>query len=223
MRIGLFGGSFDPIHYGHLRAAEELAESFRLDKVLFVPAGQHPHKNPADSADFRHRLAMVKLAIADREGFLVSDIEERLPKPSYTVNTIRVLTEREPGQYFFLVGYDSFRYIQTWRGYLELLRLVPIIVFHRPGSRGGFVALGRLLTKIFGSSPFWDEWAGSYTHPDCQTIYYFQGCRLYISSTEIRGRLTTGVSARFLLPEKVRLYLEKHGLYSPWRADDRRS
>jgi nicotinate-nucleotide adenylyltransferase len=218
MRLGLFGGSFDPVHLGHLRAAEELSAHFMFDRVIFIPAAQHPHKQPVGSADFRHRLAMLKLAIKNRPGFEVTDLEESLPRPSYTVNTLRALKEKEKGELFFLVGYDSFQSIRKWRGYEELMSLVSLVVFRRPGQwalPGDREALGRLLTGIMGGEPLWDETREAFVRPGFNPVHYYQGLRLDISSTYIKERLAYGDSVRYLVPEEVRVYLAGHGLYNP--------
>ncbi|MDR2422774.1 MAG: nicotinate (nicotinamide) nucleotide adenylyltransferase [Deltaproteobacteria bacterium] len=214
-KVGLFGGAFDPIHYGHLRAAEELAAHLSLARVIFVPSAQHPHKITNGPVAFRHRLAMLELALAGRPGFEASAVEEALPKPSFTVNTIKALKSLEKGhELFFLVGFDSFRHIQMWRGYRELLSLVPVAVFRRAGAPGGREALGLLLAEVLGSPPFWDQAKKAFLHPKCRAVHHYEGCRLYISSTDLRKRLAAGGSVRYLLPEKVRVYLERRGLYS---------
>jgi nicotinate-nucleotide adenylyltransferase len=215
-RAGVFGGTFDPVHYGHLRAAEEMAEFLSLDRVLFVPAAQHPHKSPDGPVDFKHRLKMVKLAIDGRPGFEALDIEKDLPLPSYTVNTLKAILKLEKkAQVFFLVGYDSFRLIQKWTGYRELLSLAPFGVFRRPGGAGGFNRLKSLLTEIYGSEPAWDPEGSVFVCPFGAMVHYYEGCRLRISSTDLRARLFVGDSVRYLLPEKVRAYLTSRDLYSP--------
>jgi nicotinate-nucleotide adenylyltransferase len=218
MRLGLFGGSFDPVHFGHLRAAEELSAHFKFDRLIFIPAAQHPHKQLAGPADFRHRLAMLKLAIKDRPGFEVTDLEESLPRPSYTVNTLRALKEKEKEELFFLVGYDSFQSIRKWRGYEELITLVSLVVFRRPGQwvlPGDREALGRLLTGIMGGEPLWDETREAFIRAGFNPVHYYQGLRLDISSTYIKERMAHGDSVRYLVPEEVRVYLARHGLYIP--------
>jgi nicotinate-nucleotide adenylyltransferase len=213
-RVGLFGGTFDPVHFGHLRAAEEMAIHLKLDKVLFIPAAQHPHKMVNGPIDFKHRLAMLKLAISDRPGFMVTNIEKSLPKPSYTVNTVAALKRTTPGDLIFLVGYDSFRHIQKWALYRELLALCPTAVFRRPGAAGDREALRRLLAAALGEDPLWDKGAEAFFPANSQPVHYYEGCRLYISSTDLRARLAAGDSVRYLLPEKVRTYLVRRSLYS---------
>ncbi|MDR2142238.1 MAG: nicotinate-nucleotide adenylyltransferase [Deltaproteobacteria bacterium] len=214
-RLGFFGGTFDPIHYGHLRVAEELAESLRLDRVFFIPAAQHPHKLPDGPVAFQHRLEMLKLAIEDRPGFEVSDIERFLPKPSFTINTVQALKAQVDGQCFFLVGYDSFQHIKKWAAYELLLKLCPMVVFRRPGVPGGRAALQRLLAKITGAPPQWDPDQGALVTPGWPLVHYYEGCCLEISSTDLRQRLAAGESVRYLAPEATRAYLLEHGLYSP--------
>ncbi|MDR1578070.1 MAG: nicotinate-nucleotide adenylyltransferase [Deltaproteobacteria bacterium] len=214
-RIGLFGGTFDPIHFGHLRVAEELAIHLKLDRVLFIPAAQQPHKPRHGPVDFKHRLAMLELAINERAGFETSDIEAGLPLPSYTVNTVRALKQKEAGELIFLVGYDSFSHIKSWRGYKELMDMTAMAVFQRPGTVGDRRSLLSLLGEAIGTPPEWEPSVGAFVWPDRPCIYYYEGCRLHISSTDLRQRLAAGDSVRYLLPEAVRDYLNKRGLYSP--------
>ncbi|MDR1872099.1 MAG: nicotinate (nicotinamide) nucleotide adenylyltransferase [Deltaproteobacteria bacterium] len=215
LRVGLFGGTFDPVHFGHLRAAEELAIHLKLTEILFIPAALHPHKMINGPIDFKHRLAMLKLAISDRPGFSVTDIEASLPKPSYTVNTVAALKKTIKGDLIFLVGYDSFRHIQKWTHYRELLALTPTAVFRRPGTAGGLTALQTVLVKALEETPVWDDKLGAFQLKNSQPIHYYEGCQLSISSTDLRARLAAGDSVRYLLPEKVRAYLVRRSLYSP--------
>ncbi|MDR1606805.1 MAG: nicotinate (nicotinamide) nucleotide adenylyltransferase [Deltaproteobacteria bacterium] len=214
-RIGLFGGTFDPIHFGHLRVAEELFYHLKLAQVLFIPAAQQPHKDIHGPVDFRHRLEMLKLAIEDRPGFSASDIEKDLPRPSYTVNTIRALKQKYAEELIFMVGFDSFSQIKKWRGHQELLALAPLAVFRRPGAEVDRTTLKTLLTEVVGAAPTWEPDLAAFSWPNRPLIYYYEGSSLYISSTDLRARLATGQSVRYLLPESVRQYLTQEGLYAP--------
>jgi nicotinate-nucleotide adenylyltransferase len=216
------GGTFNPVHLGHLRAAEEIAEHFRLDQVVFMPAAQPPHKGRDELASFADRLAMLTLAVADQSAFAVSDLEGRLPSPSYTVNSLKAAAaELDPEtRLFFLVGYDSFRTVAHWRDHLELFKTASFMVFRRPGVRGSRAALGQLLEEALGRPVRWSEESESYAAEGFEPIHYYRGGRLEISSTDLRKRLTAGLSVRYLVPNPVVEYIAEHGLYArqkKWR------
>jgi nicotinate-nucleotide adenylyltransferase len=209
------GGTFNPVHLGHLRAAEEMAERFALNEVVFVPAAHPPHKGRDELASFEDRLAMLRLAVGDRPLFTVSDVESRLPGPSYTVNTLKAASAElgSDGELFFLVGYDSFRTVAQWRDHLELFRLASFMVFRRPGLRGGRAAMGRLLEDALARPSRWASESESFFVDGFKPIHYYQGCRLEISSTDLRRRLTEGLSVRYLVPDLVVDFIAGRGLY----------
>jgi nicotinate-nucleotide adenylyltransferase len=210
------GGTFNPVHLGHLRVAEEIAESLSLPEVILMPAAAPPHKSSRGLASFKARLAMLRLAAREREGFTVSDLEGRLSGPSYTVNSLRALrAELGPGRrVFFFIGFDSFKNVGLWRECRELFKLATFVVFRRPGARGGREALGLVLSAAAGGSWRWDEASESYLGPGGAAVRYFrQESRLEISSTALRRRLLEGRSVRYLVPEVVRRYIETRGLY----------
>lgn len=216
LRIGLMGGTFNPIHLGHLRAAEEIAEQFRLDGVCFMPAAQPPHKSPEPLADYSHRLEMLKQAVAERPGFFVSDLESRLPYPSYTINTVKAFTEESGADnIFFLVGLDSFMTIAQWHKWRELLALIPFIVFARAGMSRPFETMREMLTRDVDPETSWNPRGDYFTVPGCRPLFFQAGGRLKISSTDLRQRLESGASVRYLVAEPVRRYIESHGLYRP--------
>jgi nicotinate-nucleotide adenylyltransferase len=210
------GGTFNPVHLGHLRAAEELAALLRLDRVLFIPAASHPHKGAGEMAPFVDRFRMVEMAVAGRPGFEASDIEARLPVPSYTVNTLATLRDGLPegGELFFLVGFDSFRAIKLWKSYRELFRLASFVVNVRPETPGSRALLGEILQSCFGGGPRWDPREGAFLLPGLRPVHYSESSRLAISSTDLRARLAAGESIRYLVPEPVLGYLLSRGLYS---------
>src|SRR5208282_5223389 len=134
MRVGIFGGSFNPIHFGHLRAAEEVREMLKLDLVYFVPASSPPHKTEGELAPAEHRLQMVRLATKGNRHFMVSDVEVRRIGRSYTVDTIRyfISTLRVPATMFLMMGTDQFAELETWKDCEELARMCGIAVHTRP-------------------------------------------------------------------------------------------
>ena len=137
MRVGILGGTFDPIHYGHLRAAEQARAAQRLDRVLFVPANRSPLK-PAAAAPITHRLAMLRLAIADNSAFALSTVDVARPPPSYALDTVATLRRAYPAPtatLVFLIGADQLADLPRWRAPEQLLAAVPLVALTRPGVR----------------------------------------------------------------------------------------
>lgn len=199
--IGVMGGTFDPIHYGHLRAAEEVLQGFGLERIIFVPSGKPPHKPLSEVTPPEHRYAMTKLATADHPRFEVSPIEIQREGPSYTLDTLRELKQTicKDKKIYFITGLDAILEIHTWNGYRQLFELADFIAVTRPGySVEAFLTL----KEILGPECF------SKVHPFPVTL-------LAIASRDIRRRVREGESIRYLVPEPVRLYIEEHGLYSP--------
>ena len=198
MRIGIFGGTFDPIHYGHLLAAEEARRGQRLDRVLFVPAHRSPLK-PAASASTAHRVAMIRLAIADRSSFALSTVDVDRPPPSYTVDSVAALQRGSPADTFvFLIGADQLAELPQWRAPERLLQAVPIVALTRPGA--AITALDALTSL----SP------AARAHITVQEIPAVK-----ISASMIRERVASGHSLHDLTPSPVVAYIEHHGLYLP--------
>ena len=186
MKVGVFGGSFDPVHIGHLVVAEHAAELLGLDRVRFVPAGQQPLKTGHHAAA-EDRLAMVEAAIRDNPRFLVDPREARRPGPSYTVDTLRALAAEAPGDaLFFLVGADAARDIPAWRDTPGIATLATIVVMTRPG-------------------------APPPAHPVIARVLAVPGVDL--SATQIREAVRCGRSIRYLVPPAVEHYIVQHGLY----------
>jgi nicotinate-nucleotide adenylyltransferase len=213
------GGTFNPVHLGHLRAAEELAEYLSLDRVVFMPAYKPPHKPGLNLVSFDHRLTMLNLAVEGQPIFRVSDLESRLSWPSYTVNTLKAVTERlDPGgELFFMVGFDSFRTVGKWHGHEELLGLATFSVFRRPGLGSELASVSEVLAKFLGPPSETlvdaDGRGGTLIFPKVKPVRYFADCLLEISSTDLRHRLDMGASVRYLAPDQVREYIALHALY----------
>lgn len=213
MKIGLFGGTFDPIHWGHLRSAEEVCEAFALDRVLFVPTARPPHKRGQTMAPAQDRLAMVRLAVADNPRFLVSTVEIRRAGISYTIDTLRDFTSRNRPRdsYYFILGLDAFREIDTWKDFRQLFPLCNFIVTSRPGSRdsnplhGTSVAVKRLFCYDFRRK--------IYHHRSGTTLHFLKLTDFAISASNIRARVNQAKSIRYLLPGAVEAYIKKRGLY----------
>jgi len=218
-RLGILGGTFDPVHMGHLRSAEEAAEVLNLDQVLFVPGAAPPHKPGCEVLAFEHRWAMLQLAIAENPRFGLSDIEHKLlPGRSYTVNTMRRLKEELPGaELFFLVGLDAFFEIDSWFLFTELFRLAEIVVLGRPGFNTGYIE--DFLSGKVSSGYVRDPGDWTFRHPEMCSVYCLRNTRLDISSTRIRGLVAEGGSIRYLVPREVVGYIYERRLYRDIRRD----
>ncbi len=213
LKLGLMGGTFDPVHLGHLRAAEEICELMGLDRMIFVPAANPPHKRKGPAASFPHRLAMCRLATADHPGFMVSDVEGHRDGPSYTVETLRHFHDKfgPDTEIFFITGLDAFMDIHKWKDHKELFKLASFVVTTRPGTDSQ--GLAPLLEDMILPGACWDEVSSSYRRSDVKPVFFRPVSSLDISSTDIRNRVSSGESVRYLVSEKVREYISDNGLY----------
>lgn len=212
MRIGILGGTFDPIHFAHLRIAQEVLESCELHKVLFIPASSPPHKSAGDTSDFHHRLAMVQTAIADNPAFEVSDIESHRPGKSFSIQTLEILRAAHPGEeFYFIIGLDSFRDIATWRQYARLFELAHIVVAMRPGVFNGDPL--NLLPVAIRDLFCYDVRPKTLRHRCGTTLIFVEETRLDLSSTRIRQLRSQGRSIKYLLPPLVEEYIISRDLY----------
>jgi nicotinate-nucleotide adenylyltransferase len=213
MKLGLFGGTFNPVHFGHLRAALELTELLKLDRVVFIPAATPPHKETGGIASFEHRLQMLQLAVAGNDSFSISDVENLRPGKSYSIDTVRRFQEaNDPGpELFFITGQDAFDAITTWHDWKNLLRLCHFAVMTRPGyeNRG----LPRILPPDVSGRYIYDAVGDVFQDSRGGSIFFRQTTFLDISSSEIRERIQQGRSVRYLTPDSVIRYMEAHGLY----------
>ncbi|MCG6910221.1 MAG: nicotinate (nicotinamide) nucleotide adenylyltransferase [Deltaproteobacteria bacterium] len=221
MNFGLFGGTFNPVHNGHLRVIEEVAASFELAKTYIVPAALPPHKPLHDIAAAEDRLAMIRLAAGDLPGFEISDLEINRPGPSYTVDTLMHFKGQagKTDRIFLIVGVDAFLEIDTWKAYLDILKTAPLIVMARPagGPGQGHPAWKRaadfIRQKISDNYVFTKTKASDATKA-YQPIFFTDVTLLDISSTRIRQLIRQNKSIRFLVPEPVEAYIRQRGLYS---------
>lgn len=212
-RLGIFGGTFNPIHLAHLRLAEEARERCALDRVIFLPAAHPPHKPHAPGLpSFAHRLAMVEAAVADNPAFVVSDLEAQRPGKSYSVQTLEILRELYPEQtFFFIIGMDSFRDLSSWWDYRRLVTLTNLVVTRRPGIDRD--DLYELLPVAIRSEFCYDSTNYVLLHRSGTQVIPLEETYLDISSTGIRRLLAAGRSIRYLIPPPVAAYIEKHALY----------
>lgn len=199
INIGLMGGTFDPIHIGHLVSAEEARQQFNLDYVVFVPVGCPPHKNVADITLPEHRYLMITLAVMSNPFFKVSRFEIERPQPSYTLDTVLHYSGEEMGSnnIFFITGADAILEISTWKDYRQLLDLCTFIAVSRPGY-----SLSKLWKTLESECP-----------KSIKNIHLLEIPALSISSTFIRERVALGKTIKYLTPEPVEQYIVKHKLY----------
>ena len=211
-RIGLFGGTFNPIHLGHLRGAEEIREAFGLQQVIFIPAAIPPHKVAEEVIEAKHRLEMVRLATATNPFFSTTDIELLRPDKSYSIDTIRYFRQRHQGVFFFILGRDAFVEIETWKEFQTLFSLCNFIVMTRPGFQKTFSTspLPEALVPVFR----YDQGVKSWIHPSGHTLHFKEITILDISSTKVRELIERGESVRYLVPDEVEAYIQENRLYS---------
>jgi nicotinate-nucleotide adenylyltransferase len=189
--IGVLGGIFDPVHFGHLATAALARDFFHLEKIIFIPAGVPPHKRATVAASPVHRLAMVRLALHNEAGAIIWDREITSTGVSYTVDTLAALHESFRGApLFFIVGADNLHEIYTWHRYREILEMATLCVAHRPGY----------------SMEIPETLAGARIEP-------FPSPSWGLSSTQLRGYLSSGYTCTHLLPDTVREYISVNGLY----------
>jgi len=210
-RTAVFGGSFNPIHFGHLLLADDLLEILALDRVLFVPAKHPPHKDPTRLAPPEDRLAMVRLATEGHRGFEVSDMELARPGPSFTVDTLAALTQ--PGQTLFLVvGSETFLDLLSWRAARRVAQLARLVIVPRVGSP--FETESEIAQKVLRELGV----EGGFTTVDGGRVpeggvIVSRAASMPISASELRRRVREGRSLAFRLPPAVADYIAARGLY----------
>lgn len=203
MKIGVLGGTFNPIHFGHLRAAEEVREALGLDRVLFVPAKIPPHKSSSEVARPEVRLEMTRRALAGNPHLQVSEIELRREGLSYSVDTLHELRSSlgPADRLWFIVGSDAFREIHTWHRFPEIFRAADILVMRRPPAEGEITPPLELSSQFAASET-------GFRHESGREVRILPITLLDISSTRIRRALAEGRSIRYLVPDPVLAYLE---------------
>ena len=220
MHIGLFGGTFNPVHFGHLRAALEVKEGFQLDEVILIPAALPPHKLPGEVADAADRLHMLSLALEDTSGLKLSDVELKRSGPSYTIDTVEHFKRTLPAEsrIYLIMGLDAFLEIDSWKSYEELLIQVPFIIINRP--RAGIDADGfrwkvleDYLTSEISADYAFSESQSVYRSHNKQPVYAFEVTALDISSTGVRKKVKKGRSIGYLVPRKVAEFIKSKGIY----------
>jgi len=198
-RIGVFGGTFDPVHMGHIIIAEDLREFYGLSRVIFIPARVPPHKAGKAIAPGRHRLAMLKLAVEGREGLEVSDMELKRHGNSYTIDTIRALKKKKGADYFFFAGSDSVKFLPQWKEVDELVKECAFVLMIRPGF---------MLDELSIAAKKLKRETLERLERNLAVVR-----QVDISSTEIRKRAGAGQPISHLTPPAVAKYIGKHKLY----------
>jgi nicotinate-nucleotide adenylyltransferase len=210
MNIGLLGGTFNPVHNAHLRIAEAARLACQLDKVIFIPAADPPHKVLAGDVSFAHRAAMVRLAVAGHPGFEVSLLEGERGGKSYSYDTLKAFLQWHPAPALhFIIGADSFLEIGTWHRYRELFGMCNMIVVERPGC---------IVADPFAALP--DEARCHFVQVNCNirhesgtVVTFISGVPLDVSSTEIRQKAAAGADITAFVPPDVAAYISQQRIY----------
>lgn len=204
-RVGIYGGTFDPPHLGHLMAAQTVLEAWQLHEVVFIPSGTPPHKDTAQVTAARHRYLMTMLATLDNPKFSTSRMELDRPAASFTVDTLRELKRqyKDQAELFFILGVDALLELPTWKEPDQVLQLCHMVVVSRPGYDESTIAerLGDLYRQ--------------YGH----RILLTDMPALEISASDVRSRLQEGRSIRYMVPDMVREYIISHGLYGARKGE----
>jgi nicotinate-nucleotide adenylyltransferase len=220
IRIGLFGGTFNPIHLGHVQVVQEVKSGFGLDQILIIPSALPPHKERDGVVDAEDRLEMIRLAFSDNPNFVISDVELKRSGPSYTIDTVRHFksTSPENTELYLIVGLDAFLEIDTWKSYDDLFLLIPFIVMSRAINKENSAELkwkslkNYLQSKISKGYTF-SATQLSFIHDKMQPVCVFNVTPVDISSTTIRKRIKKGRSIKHLVPDIVEDFIKAKGLY----------
>lgn len=217
MKIGIYGGTFNPIHYGHLRTAEEIFEKLCLDTVIFIPAGRTPFDKP-DLEKAGHRYKMVQSAIESNDHFRISNIEMKSTEKSFTVDTIGKLRGKFKGsEFFFILGTDAFLDLPGWKQPGRLLELTNVVIISRPGypfiDLSSSPYLGKVPKKVLREVDVGIRSRYSFDISKTMKGYLCKVTGLNISASSIRDLIMSGKNIKYLLPDSVKSYIISHNLY----------
>jgi nicotinate-nucleotide adenylyltransferase len=210
-RIGLFGGTFDPVHNGHLQIAETARALCDLQEIWFIPAAVPPHKNLKAVASFKHRVKMIELALTGRPEFTLSTIEASLPEPSYTIDTLRHFHTHTAiaTDFFFIIGADAFLDITTWKSYRQVLQSTHIVALSRAGSVSEKII--ELIQRLGYKTDTHESWLHPVFH---KKIFFFSLPVIDLSSSRIRQNIKDNLPVPGAVPPAVLDYIRAHGLYT---------
>ncbi len=215
MRIGLFGGTFNPIHRGHLQCSLEVKNGFSLDEIYIIPSAIPPHKGMEDMVSAKNRLEMIELAVSEYPGYIVCDVELKRTGLSYTIDTVNHLISNASGnlELVMIIGIDAVLEIHTWKSYMSFFKRLPLIVMARPGRKGHREILGDYLRAQISVEYKFSVGDKAFVHHTKKPVYLHNGSLMDISSSRVREMIKQGRSVKNLVPLAVDEYIEKKGLY----------
>lgn len=219
-RVGLFGGTFNPVHIGHLRCMVEVKNALLLDQLIVIPCNEPPHKKTDDIVDAGDRTFMIQQALSGVEGICISDVEILRSGPSYTIDTVKYFIEQihNPKELFLIMGLDAFLEIETWRAYKDFFKHLSIVVMKRPDNSSQENGLSEKRVETFLKSKVSADYEffaseSVFLHPLWNRVYVVNVTPLYISSTQIRSIVKNGGEITFLVPKEVETFINEKGLY----------
>jgi len=215
MRIGLFGGTFNPIHRGHLNCSLEVKNWFLLDEIYIIPSAIPPHKGMEDMVSAKDRLEMIELAVSGYPGYVVCDVELKRSGPSYTIDTVNhmISTASRGLELVLILGLDAVLEIHTWKSYMSFFNLLPLIVMNRPGKKRHREILGEYLRAQISREYKYSAEDKAFVHKDKKPVYLHNGSLMDISSSRIRELIKQSRPVNNLVPKAVDDYIVKKGLY----------
>ncbi|MBW1649272.1 MAG: nicotinate (nicotinamide) nucleotide adenylyltransferase [Deltaproteobacteria bacterium] len=219
LKMGLFGGTFDPVHIGHIKGALQLKKKFALDKIMFIPAAIPPHKQTAQISNAKKRLDMLRLAVKDYPYFEISDIEIKKDGISYSIDTINYfISEYQKASLFFITGYDAFIELHTWKSYKKLLNIIQFIVMARPNpscsdSDAMKSDIDNYLKKTIDSEYKFSQSKNTYLHSQKKRVFFADILPTDISSANIRLAVKKGKDITNAVTKKTADYIKKNRLY----------
>ena len=208
-KVGLLGGTFDPVHKGHIQLGQAAKAEFELDEIILIPAAEPPHKNSSKITPFSHRCSMLSLVCEENEGFKYSTIEEKLPRPSYTIDTLFALNIQNTADisYYFIIGSDAFLELHQWKSYRQLISEINLIIARREGD--SFTSIKSQLDRL---GYFYED--RQWILPEsCKKAFLLETVPLDCSATRIKSEILRGSFSRRCLTDNVLTYIRKNKLF----------